>query len=177
MAKAPKTRKSIPGSLSQSELAPILGIGTRQIRNLEEAGVLLPVIVEGGRKRYPFPESNHRYIAFKVQESRRGSAAKMGKEEVDLRRSEVALAKEELELAEKLETMVHVDDVERLVAEPLRVVYAMLKNLPARWGPELVGCTSTQEAIGRLKPAVAELLEVLRKAADGLDDGAGDRAA
>src|SRR5690606_26639132 len=147
------------------------GIGTRQIRNLEEAGVLLPVIIEGGRKRYPFPESNHRYIAFKVQESRRGSAAKMGKEEVDLRRSEVALAKEEQELAETLQTMINENNVERLVAEPHRVVYAMLKNLPARWGPELVASSSTRQAIGRLKPAVAERLDLLPKAADGLDNG------
>ena len=44
-------------TVNQTELASILGVSTRQIRNLEREG--MPCETEGKRKRYPLPQAVH----------------------------------------------------------------------------------------------------------------------
>lgn len=156
-------------SLRQKEIASWFGMTAKQIRNLENAGVLRPV-VEDGAKRYPMPESLQRYVAFKVQ-SARGDSVTRERKAVDLRSAQMDADLKAMALAERQGTMISIDDVEKMVEQPLRIVATMLKNLPARWGPELVGCTSIQEAIARLRPAVSELLQELHGAADQLGQG------
>jgi hypothetical protein len=156
-------------TISQKELAAHLALSTRQIRNLEDSGVLRAEIGVGGKKGYPWPESNQRYLDYKIQLAKGdGDTDKDVRAAADARRALVDAELAEIELAEKRQSVVSIHDVERMVAEPLELVYAALRNLPARWGAMLVGCTSTQEAISRLKPAVAEAIDELRGIGENL---------
>lgn len=149
--------------ISQKELAAHLALSTRQIRNLEDSGVLRAELGPGGKKGYPWPESNQRYWENKIQAARGdGDTDKEKTVAAQLRQELVAAELAEIELAEKRGSVISIHDVERMVSEPLELVYTALRNLPARWGAMLVGCTTTQEAIARLKPAVAEAIDELR---------------
>ncbi len=148
--------------ISQKELAGHLGLSTRQVRNLEADGVLLPQLDASGKKAYPWPESNQRYWSHKIEAERgRTTSVEARQEEADARKAEADAEAAEIRTALLRKSVISIDDVERLVAEPLEAVMGAIKNVPSRWGPMLVGCTTTQEAIARLKPAVNEMIEAL----------------
>lgn len=161
--------------ISQKDLAAHLGLSTRQIRNLEDDGVLRAELDDKGRKAYPWPESNQRYWHNKIAEAKGDAGGdKEKRAAAELRQALVEAELAEIELAEKRKSVVSINDVERMVAEPLELVYASLKNLPARWGAMLVGCTSTPEVIARLKPAVAEVIDELRAIGERVSAEAGE---
>ena len=150
-------------TITQKELAGHLALSTRQIRNLEDAGVLRAELDSFGKKSYPWPESNQRYWQHKISEAKGDKGGdKAAKHAAELRQALVDAEMAEIELAEKRKSVVSIHDVERMVSEPLELVYSALKNLPARWGSMMVGCTNAKEAIARLKPAVAEAIDELR---------------
>jgi phage terminase Nu1 subunit (DNA packaging protein) len=152
----------IPSTLNQKDVAAALGLSVKQVQNLEAGGVLQPELEEG-RKVYPWPASVRKYIAFRVQQTREQSSTGRERKETDLRIARVNAANAEIDLAKRQGTMIHIDDVEKLVEEPLRLVAGALKNLPSRWAPDMVGCPTIQEATTRLKRAIGEVLENLHE--------------
>lgn len=150
--------------ISQTELAAHLGLSTRQVRNLEAQGVLRAELNASGKKAYPWPESNHRYWQSKLEEAKGArTSTEASIEDATLRKALADAEAAELRVAELKRELIHVRDVEALVAEPLEAVGSLVRNLPNRWASVLVGCSTPQEVIARLRPVVAEMLDALRE--------------
>src|SRR5690606_3285343 len=93
--------------VTQRELADILGLTTRQIRNLEAAG--LPHRAEGNRKLYPIPDAVIWYRDRAV-ESALADAQPTQFEEARAREMIARAEKAELEVARLRGELIHIDD-------------------------------------------------------------------
>lgn len=162
--------------VNQSDLSRLLGLTTRQIRNLERDGILRAEIDAHGKKVYPWPESNHRYIQYKVEEAKgKRTSVEESIQEAELRAAIADAEMKEIRLAQLRGEVIHIDDVEKLVREPLETAAALLKSFKHRWSSVLVGCETPQEVIARLDPAIEEVIEALREAGQEIEgEGASD---
>lgn len=119
-----------PALLSQGEVAERLGLSTRQVRRLGDAGI--PREEEG----YPWPEVREWYNEFKQQEAldRAFGGADDRQKWMEARaRKEAALADlHEIDLAERRASMLHVDDLPELFGTPLRHLELAVRTLPRR---------------------------------------------
>lgn len=157
-------------AIKQKDLAAYLGLSTRQIRNLEAEGVLRAELDERGRKVYPWPENNQRYLRYKIEEAKgKRTAHEESIQEAELRAALADAEMKEIKLAQLRGELIHIDDVEKLVREPLEAVAALLKSFKHRWSSVLVGCETPQEVIARLDPAIEEVIAILREAGDEID--------
>ena len=124
---------------TQTEFAAIVGLSTRQIRNLEKDG--LPCSMEGRRKSYPLPEAvvwwKDREVARALEpysstdleeERRRWMSAKAGKAEI--------------ELSNLRGELVPLDEVAGLLRESLEVTASTLRTAPALTAPDLAKAAS-----------------------------------
>jgi hypothetical protein len=119
---------------------------------------------DSGKKAYPWPESNHRYWQHKIEEAKgTRSTTEASIEDATLRKAVADAETAELRVGELKRELIHVRDVEALVAEPLEAVGSLIRNLPNRWASVLVGCNTPQEVIARLRPVIAEILDALRE--------------
>lgn len=150
--------------VTQKELAEILGLSTRQIRNLEAVG--LPHRAEGNRKLYPLPEAViwHRERAV---ESALADAQSSDYEEAKAREMMARAEKAELEVAKMRGELIHIDDLERLHSTPLAQMRARLLALSGRIVSALP--MPPVEALEIIEPIVHEFMHGLSE-----DDGAED---
>lgn len=153
---------------SQTEIAEILGLTTRQIRNLEGEG--MPHRAEGNRKLYPLPGAVQWYYQREI-----ARAMPTDFEEAKARKMAAEAALAELELAQAEGRIVTVDDMEKMLSSPLYRLRAKMLSLPSKWAPSLVGCRTVAEAQTRLEAAVEEAMLALAETgeeADGDEDEA-----
>jgi len=163
MASKPRTAERL---LTQKELAELLGLTSRQIRNLTEEGILKTEPL-GAREFYPWPASNHRYIAYKVERSRPAASSK----EEHLRARKLAAETEiaELKAAEARRELIPFDLHVARVAQLLDRLRGRLLAVPGYWAPEVVGLKDVKQAVGRLRPLMAELLDSLSRISEDWD--------
>ena len=147
--------------VNQTELAGILGLSTRQIRNLEVQG--LPHRSEANRKLYPIPGAVQWYA-----EHRRDLAlaeAQSGDFKEAQRRREIARARqEEIALARQEERLVLREHHDEQCGRAFDLVRTALLNMPGRWGAQM-GFDSPREGEAALKRISVEILEELSDAA------------
>ena len=142
---------------SQTELSAIIGLSTRQIRNLEREG--LPCSMERKRKAYPLPEAvvwwKDREVARALEpyshtdleeERRRWMSAKAGKAEI--------------ELSNLRGELIPLDEVSGLLRESLEVTAATLKSAPALTAPFLAKAASITTRSARL--ILEDMVEVVK---------------
>lgn len=146
-------------TLSQKELAKVLGLTTRQVRNLEAEG--MPARSDGRSKFYPVPDAVEWYYERKFasedqdENVRRARVAKLKAETL----------KVEADNAERLGQLIHVSDVEAMVAAPLKQVAAALKNAPARHASKLAKLAGVKVAPAKqlLDDVMQEAIEDMRR--------------
>lgn len=144
--------------VNQTELAQILGITSRQVRNLEKKGI--PHRSKGREKLYPVPGAVLWYIQ---QERERASSSAPLEEMKELKNrklsAETRLA--EFEAAEKEGKLIPLEIHEERFAAQLERLRARILNVPGAWAPALVGCRAIPDAMTRLKGLCSELLQEL----------------
>lgn len=155
--------------VTQKQLAGILGLTTRQVRNLEAAGI--PHRAEGNTKLYPLPGAVQWYRDRAV-ETALAEAQSTDYDEAKAREMKARADKAELEVARLRGELIHVDDLEALLSAPLSQMRARLLALPGR----IAGALPMQpaDALELIEPIVYEFMEEL--AEDGDDDDAAEAA-
>lgn len=128
-----------PAALSQKDAASRLGITPRQLRRLDDSGI--PRTDDG---TYPWPRVRDWYLEFKQREaidrtlggSTNGNSSKAYY--AARARKEAALADlREMEVQERRGELLHIDDLEELVAAPLDRLRTQLLALPGTLAPRL----------------------------------------
>ena len=145
------------GPVNQTELAAILGLSTRQIRNLETEG--LPVRAERNRKLYPLPD------AVLWWKSREVARALDGLEVTEFDEARVRLLSaraDRVERENRLQAceLVPIDELEMLVRESLDQVNTALRRAPARHGAHWARKLGVPEREAR--ELIATLVEDIR---------------
>ncbi|MCC7134120.1 MAG: hypothetical protein IT352_15790 [Gemmatimonadales bacterium] len=152
--KAPSRRPPAkPWQVSQQELAELLGISTRQVRNLEAVG--LPSRSTKGRKCYDAAAAVAWYLAYKVPVTSETMKA------AELRRTVAAANLAELRFRREAGELVPVADAVEVVERMLGQLRSQLVTLPQRWAPRLVGVATVPAATALLDQAVHDALTAL----------------
>lgn len=133
--------------LTRAELCELIGVGSRQVANLEKDG--MPVArVDGNRKMYD-GQAVQWYVAWKVREEAQRhdtgamEAAKLRKAEADARKAAVEAARSEQSV---IDTEEHLRRV-RHIAEAFR---SALVGLPGSWAGRILGLEREAQAQARL---------------------------
>lgn len=150
--------------VSQQGLAAILGLSSRQVRNLEQAG--LPKEAKG----YPIPAAVRWYVGRKVAEVEARLPADLDEARLRLDTAKAQLA--ELTLASRRGELMSVADFDRELGGAFARVSAQLATLPTKAAPLVVGLTA-QEVVTVLERVVQEIREELHRADDIPDAEAG----
>lgn len=140
--------------VNQTELAAMLGLTTRQIRNLETDG--LPFQASGNGKLYPIPAAVRWYVQFR--ETRAAEAAASNSYQEALTRKAVADARTaELKLAQLENTLIPLAVHQEVLGRVLDRVRARIRNLPGAWAERLVGVDEPREMVKLLRDVVREI--------------------
>ena len=154
--------------LSQKEIAQLLGLTTRQIRNLEAEG--MPHRAEGNRKLYPVPGA-WRWYHQKELDRAVSEVQPTDYDEARAREMAARAEKAELEVKKMRGELVHVDDLEALYSQPLADLRSQLLALPGRVAAELP--MDTVEALEIIERVVFEFMAELSEDEDaGVEDAA-----
>lgn len=149
--------------VNQTEFAALVGLSTRQVRNLEAEG--LPHRADGNAKLYPLPDALDWYYARKYEPE-----APSERKEADLRKLNAEAKLKEIEVAKAAGELVPLDQYTSELGLVLDKVRAKLQNVPGTWAPALVGCKTIPEALTRLRPLVNEILVELSGMGDELEE-------
>ena len=146
-------------TVNQTELASILGVSTRQIRNLERAG--LPCSIAGKRKAYPIPAAvqwwRDREVARALEPY---STTDLEKERA--RWLAARTGKAELELANLRGELVPMDEVAGMLREAMETLDSVLRGSPSRFAPALALAAGLSTKRARL--VLDDLIELVRAA-------------
>ena len=143
--------------ISQTELAGILGMSTRQVRNLEAAG--MPKEPKG----YPVPAAVRWYVTQKVSEAESRAPADLDEARLRLETAKAQL--KEFEVAQRRGELMTVAEFDRHLGDAFARVSAQLATLPTRAAPLVAGLRA-DEALAVLDKVVREIREELRRADD-----------
>lgn len=158
----------MPLIVSQKQAAVVLGITTRQLRNLDEDKDPVPsrVAKDGRGREYDLEEVVPWALRRERARGRTGESdldrAKLEKERLEVRRRQIDIAKAESEL-------VSVSDHRGALAKVLDAFRAALISVPGSWGPRIVGISSPAEGTEAMKVCSEELLRDLVAASNQLD--------
>lgn len=142
---------------STSELAEILGLSDRRIRQLEQEGVISKI----SRGKFDLPQAVQQYIAWiKTQ------AAAKSEEELDLRKEKTLLTratrqKVELELQIMRGELHRSEDVRRVMHDMLGAFRARCLSIPSKAAPRIQGQTDLAVIQDVIKKEVYEALAEL----------------
>lgn len=154
-------------SLSQKDFAALVGLTTRQVRNLETQG--LPHRAEKNRKYYPMPDAARWYYAREVERARE-EARPTDYDDARAREMMARAEKAELEVRKMRGELIHVDDLEVLHSRPLAQLRARLLSLPGRIAADLP--MPAVEAVEIIEPLVHEMMQELSEGEDEMEDAA-----
>jgi phage terminase Nu1 subunit (DNA packaging protein) len=143
--------------ISSKDLAGILGVTTRRIRQLTQNGVF-PQVARG---KYVLGDAMRSYISH-LQEKAREAAVDpkdLQKELTRLRRAQAD--KTELEVKEYRGELHRAEDVEDVWTEMLSNFRARILAVPTKLAPQILGIEDLKEMQKALKDAVYEALQEL----------------
>lgn len=140
--------------LNQTEVAELLGLTTRQIRNLEKEG--LPKTAKGGKAGYNGPAVVQWFVAYREQ-----LVAPKDLAEAEQRKAIADAQLAELKLAREQGKVVEVEVAADRVGRMLTQLRSQMLTLPQRWAPKVVGLKTLVAATTVLDEAVQECLTAL----------------
>ena len=153
--------------LTQKELAEVLPVKARQIRNLVKEG--LPQEELGARTLYPLAECVRWYIDYR-ERVRDGDRSELG--EIKARKLTAQARLAEMEVAKADGELIPLVMHEERLGAILDRLRSKILAVPGSWSPRIVGVKGVREGVKRLKPLVSALLEALADTADELEDDA-----
>jgi phage terminase Nu1 subunit (DNA packaging protein) len=144
-------------TVSLSELAVVLGITSKQVRNLTEDGI----IVTDGKNSYPLARNVQAYMAFRsskapTEEDVKYEKAKRGAE-LKLKAAKADRAK--LEADELKGSMHRSEDVKAITEDMLYAVRNGLMALPGRLAVDVIGCETAAQAYEIIKREAHALMK------------------
>lgn len=141
----------------------MIGLTTRQVRNLEVKG--LPVRTDGNGKFYPMPEAFRWYLSFKEQEVR-AETENTQYQEALTRRTLADARIMERKLAELdgalMPTAVH----QQVIGRVLEQVKIRGRNAPGSWAERLLDISSMRKMVAELRVMIDEIFESLSSDAE-----------
>lgn len=162
-------------ALTQKEAARLLGLTSRQVRNLVEKG--MPRDATGqGDPVYRWADIQPWYLAFK-QDQARAEVAPNDIRALELREKAAKVRIAEMEAAEKEGSLLPVAVVERVWADVMERLRSRIVAHKGGLAPRMTGLPTPQDALEVLDPAFTELLAELRASVDDWDDDEVDDAA
>lgn len=154
----------MPLQLNQTELAAFFDVDVRTVRRWTKTG--LPRDSSG-----EFPLAH--CVAW-VRERDRQEAERLQRPatEDEARARKVAAEAElaEYELAEKRQSMVSIDDHDRILGRLLDRLRAKILNIPGRWSPHMVGLRTISDGQLRLEELMQECLLELTRVGDEIEE-------
>lgn len=154
--------------VNQTGLAELLGLTTRQIRNLEREG--MPHRADGAKKLYPIPGALSWYYKRQFVAEQPTSL-----EEAKLRKLSAEAEIVELELGEKRGQLLSIDFVRKDWERLLYAFRSRLLNAPSRWAADLVGLDTVEAVEAKLEAMIEDAMGALSEDATGYaDDGDDD---
>ena len=156
----------VPIEVNQRDAAAVLGLTTRQIRNLDEAGIPSRPAGDGRGRVYDLVEVVPWYIREVRRQSRTNESdldrAKLEQAQLEVRRRKIEVAKAEGEL-------IAIADHRTVVGKVADAFRAALLSVPGSWGPRIVGVTSPAEGTEAMRVCSEELLRDMSSVADALE--------
>lgn len=149
--------------VTQAQLAQLLGVTPRTVRNLDQEGI--PHEGDGRSKRYPAGRAIRWFLAREKDRIRR-EAPQVDVKELKARKLGAETRLAELEAAKEEGILIPLDIHEERFGLQLDRIRARILNVPGAWAPALVGCRSIPEAMTRLKGLSRDLLQELSGLAD-----------
>ncbi len=149
-------------SVTQTELAALLGLSTRQIRNLEAEGI--PFRSDGRRKEYPVPDAIRWYVGRKQEEAER-AVERTDYEEALARKTLAEARRAELQLAELEGSLIPRALAEQMLGRVLERIRSRLTAIPGVYSTQLAGL-SPRALVQPLRRMVQEVLGDLSGSAD-----------
>ena len=147
--------------VSTSELAGVLGITGRRIRQLAEDGVL----DKQGQGKLNLPESVQRYIGYLTREEADEGKAKMerakSQSEITLKSAKAEIAR--LEMKELQGKMHRSEDVAAMTEDLIFTIRSMLVALPGRLAIDASTAATPAEASEVIRKEVFAVMEELSK--------------
>lgn len=153
--------------LTQQELAEVLPITSRQIRNLVKEG--MPQETLGARTLYPLAACVRWYIAHREAIA---SGQRTNRSEAQARKTEAQARLAELEVEEAEGRLIPLALHQDRLAAILDRLRAKILAIPGTWPPRLIRARTVAEMMRSLKPLVHELIEALAATADDVEDAA-----
>lgn len=159
--------------VDQQTLADFFDVSPRTIRNWQSEG--MPVEGDRNSRQYDTAEcvawaAGHK-LAPRSDSSAPEDLENLPTEEEADRRWKTARARlKELEFARERDEIITREVFEDAVGDLLDTLYHELRQLPGRWGAQMVGFDEPREAEGQLQKMVREILERLSgSVADEMD--------
>lgn len=144
-------------SITQRDLAELLGISTRQVRNLEAKG--LPHHSEDGKKRYS--AASVQWFVRHREEFAASNATPGALDKARTRKAEADAELAELNLAVQRGRLLERPFVEAEFEDVLARLRSRLVNMPARYGGDVVGLKDDEAGERQLEIVRDELLTAL----------------
>lgn len=134
---------SVPVPMAtQLELSDFIGISTKQIRNLQNKGILPPKLADG---TFDGPKTVQAYIDYRVRISRKNGAEKseLGEkkttyEEEKIRLTKAQADKVEIEVQKELRQLIPAEEVATYFEETGMRLRSKLMTLPTKLSPRLL---------------------------------------
>ncbi len=147
----------IPPRTNQQDLAGLLGIVPRQVKNLVDTGKLSS-IVETGRRLYPLPLCVHEFVKYQRE------LVQVKKDELDLldqaklRKLNAEAEQAEMDLLRKRGELLDRPTSERAMSEVLQALRSEVDQMPGRYARKTVQLTNAQRSRAVWREAANELL-------------------
>lgn len=143
--------------LTQKQLAEIIGITARQVRNLKEQGLF--ELAEGSKK-YNAAKCVQEYLAFKIKaETGKGTTVVREKEQAEHEKLKKEITKIKLR---KLRAEVHeATDVERYWSDMLQHFRNYMLSIPSKIAPKILDESDINKIIQEITEEVLAALDTL----------------
>lgn len=148
----------IPPRTNQQDLAGLLGVVPRQVKNLVDTGKLSSMI-ENGRRVYPLPLCVHEFVKYQ----RELAQAKDGKpmnplDQAKLRKLNAEAEQAEMDLLRKRGELIDRPTSERAMSEVLQALRSEVDQMPGRYGRKTVQVSSAAKSRAIWRECSNELL-------------------
>jgi phage terminase Nu1 subunit (DNA packaging protein) len=143
-------------TVSLSELAVVLGITSKQVRNLTEDGI----IVAEGKNSYPLVRNVQAYMDFRCSRAPNEADLKFekAKRTAELKLKVAKADRAKLEADELKGSMHRAEDVRSITEDMLYAVRNGLTAMPGRLAVDVVKCTTAAEAYEIIKKETHALM-------------------
>jgi hypothetical protein len=151
-------------TVSAAQLAKILNRTPARIRQLVDEGVL----VRTGRNRYPLLENVGRFIAY--LDAGRDPGTTGGAESPRLRRDRAEAERAEMRVDRERDELLPRDQALAIAYDLVGRLQSRVLRIPQAWSVDVIAIRNRREAVIRLRPLVATLIETLQLVADEIED-------